>query len=287
MYHVLVILLHRPFVADGHLFGTVRSISVKSFITCASAADHIITLLRAYDVAFTVARAPYLISYACYVAATIHVRIAAKRGPNSEAYNSLATCLAIFHRNQETNGAIRRARTIIQGLMARLGVPDLPPEVVTGWSGKAELAARGSSGDITLESPEGVRGHGTPRPRPMNGSDTARSTTNEPGEVLGDSPSLGWTDIDGIIQSFVRGPDQAPQPAVELTYQYATNPTEGYGQPMQAFPRYPMAATDPMGLRDYRASDLAMVWPSTMPDGSAFDDPLFGLNGAALDSFQF
>ncbi|RXG44951.1 hypothetical protein VDGE_01342 [Verticillium dahliae] len=33
MYHVLTILLHRPFVADGHLYTTSRSVSVNSFIT--------------------------------------------------------------------------------------------------------------------------------------------------------------------------------------------------------------------------------------------------------------
>ncbi|EGY17660.1 nitrogen assimilation transcription factor nirA [Verticillium dahliae VdLs.17] len=80
MYHVLTILLHRPFVADGHLYTTSRSVSVNSFITCASAADSIVALLRAYDRAFTVRRAPYLVSYATYVAATIHARIAAN-GP--------------------------------------------------------------------------------------------------------------------------------------------------------------------------------------------------------------
>ncbi|KAK2062231.1 hypothetical protein LY76DRAFT_313637 [Colletotrichum caudatum] len=79
MYHVLTILLHRPFVADGHLYNTSRSISVNSFITCATSANSIVGILRAYDKVFSVRHAPYLISYATYVAATIHVRIAAKR----------------------------------------------------------------------------------------------------------------------------------------------------------------------------------------------------------------
>jgi len=67
MYNVLMILLHRPFVADGHLYNTARSISVNSFMSCATAADDIVQILRVYDKAFSVRRAPYLISYATYV----------------------------------------------------------------------------------------------------------------------------------------------------------------------------------------------------------------------------
>ncbi|KAF5486622.1 putative transcriptional regulatory protein [Colletotrichum siamense] len=52
MYHVLTILLHRPFVADGHLYNTSRSMSINSFITCASAADSIVSVLRVYDKSF-------------------------------------------------------------------------------------------------------------------------------------------------------------------------------------------------------------------------------------------
>ncbi|KAF4429278.1 putative transcriptional regulatory protein [Colletotrichum fructicola] len=49
MYHVLTILLHRPFVADGHLYNTSRSLSINSFITCASAADSI-SFVRGQDI---------------------------------------------------------------------------------------------------------------------------------------------------------------------------------------------------------------------------------------------
>ncbi|QGI86942.1 hypothetical protein CEK25_013671 [Fusarium fujikuroi] len=98
MYHVLVILLHRPFVADGHLYNTFRSISVDSVIKCSAAASSICSLLRAYHRAFSVRRAPYLISYATYVAATIHCRIAAKNGKGSAAYVNLMTCLSRLNR---------------------------------------------------------------------------------------------------------------------------------------------------------------------------------------------
>jgi hypothetical protein len=41
IYNVLLVLLHRPFVADGHLYNTARSISVNSLLTCATAATQV------------------------------------------------------------------------------------------------------------------------------------------------------------------------------------------------------------------------------------------------------
>ncbi|ETS78439.1 hypothetical protein PFICI_10501 [Pestalotiopsis fici W106-1] len=122
MYHVLVILLHRPFVADGHLYSALRAVSVNSFLACAKAASSIVGLLRAYDTAFSVSRAPYLISYATYVAATIHVRIAAKRRHDSTIFSNLETCLAVFNENESTNWAVKRANTVIRSLMKRMDV---------------------------------------------------------------------------------------------------------------------------------------------------------------------
>jgi hypothetical protein len=82
----------------------------------------IVQLLRLYDQNFSVQHAPYLISYATYVAATIHVRIAAQRESGSEAHAGLSTCLLVFEKNQETNRAVRRARTVILNLMKRMNV---------------------------------------------------------------------------------------------------------------------------------------------------------------------
>ncbi|KAK1912252.1 hypothetical protein P3342_009853 [Pyrenophora teres f. teres] len=169
LYNVLTILLHRPFVADGHLYNTSRSISVNSFMACATAADDIVQLLRAYDRAFSVRRAPYLISYATYVAATIHAHIAARREPGSDAHNNLYTCLAVFRENQETNWAVRRAITIVQNLMKRLGVTSPNPD------------------DTQID--RDTSAENTP------GTSSRRSTDRE--------PSLHSLDIDSIIQSFV------------------------------------------------------------------------------------
>ncbi|CAK7229465.1 hypothetical protein SEUCBS140593_007255 [Sporothrix eucalyptigena] len=122
MHNVLLILLHRPFVSDGHLHANLRALSTRSFMTCAQAATAIVALLRCYNAAFSVRRAPYLISYATYVAATIHVRIAAQPGFATEAKEALAICLMVFDENSETNWAVKRARAVIGGLMQRMGV---------------------------------------------------------------------------------------------------------------------------------------------------------------------
>src|SRR5690349_7628478 len=104
---VLRILLHRPFVEEGHLQTTDSKIARDSFASCTAAAKEIVYLVRRCDEVFSVSRAPYLISYSIYVAATIHVRIAAQKGPQSEAHACLLTCLFVFGKNQMTNWGVR------------------------------------------------------------------------------------------------------------------------------------------------------------------------------------
>ena len=145
-------------------------------MSCATAADDIVQLLRAYDRAFSVRRAPYLISYATYVAATIHARIAARREPGSHAHNNLHACLAVFRENQETNWAVRRANAIVQNLMKRLGVTSPNPD------------------DTQIDRDISNSHESTPD------TSSRRSMDRE--------PSLHSLDIDGIIQSFVREREQ-------------------------------------------------------------------------------
>jgi len=69
MFNVLLILLHRPFVSEGHLHSTSTSIATSSFAVCAQAATRTVLLLRVYEKTFSIRHAPYLIAYATYVAA--------------------------------------------------------------------------------------------------------------------------------------------------------------------------------------------------------------------------
>lgn len=258
MYNVLRILLHRPFVADGHLYNTSRAISVSSFISCATAASEIVHLLRAYDKAFSVRRAPYLISYATYVAATIHARIAAKRGPGSDAHSSLETCLAVFRENQETNWAVRRANAIVQTLMKRLGVT--MPE----------------SDDLQVD----------------RGLDSSSRNTPDLSPNIGTrEPSLQSLDIDGIIQSFVReNENNHPiQPVVLNQRRPTAAPAVPVG-PNQNPSCSPTVYPDtqyPMEQPEEIENGYSWLSNNNLPGDVVFsvDDLLYGFNGSALDSF--
>lgn len=260
LYNVLTILLHRPFVTDGHLYSTSRAISVSSFKSCATAADNIVDLVRAYDRAFSVRKAPYLISYATYVAATIHARIAAKRGADSHAHAHLVACLAIFRENQETNWAVRRANGVVQNLMKRLGleVPDLE---------KTNASA-------------------------SNSADTVSSQSIEQEE------SLQTPDIDGIIENFMREQEnaqtlQAGQPNHNRIQPTELAPTAPIQQPYGPPPGAQEAYTDDrhgmlMHEYPYGAPTGQYPQPQQMDGGPmTVDDLLYGLNGSALDNYAF
>ena len=264
MYHVLTILLHRPFVADGHLYNTSRSISVNSFITCASAADSIVSVLRTYERVFSVRHAPYLISYATYVAATIHVRIAAKRRTESKARECLQTCMSVFRENRETNWAVRRAQAIVESLMTRLGVSLNPGHDNSQPGNRTPHATRAQTlvpaAQDYFDGPENL---------PHVAQDQSTHITN--GDA---SSSMGWSDIDGIIQSFVRGQDlntASAGPAQAEFLQQRAQPGPGMQAPS-------LVASSLVGNQSW-LQDITGENNST-----SFEDLLFGFNGSALDS---
>jgi hypothetical protein len=84
-------------------------------------------LLISYRRVFTLRRAPYLVSYITYVAATIHVRVlAADQSSHDPAFRdsrqALRVCLDALEENAKTNAGTSKARSIIQGLMTQMGV---------------------------------------------------------------------------------------------------------------------------------------------------------------------
>ncbi|KAH8722352.1 fungal-specific transcription factor domain-containing protein [Phaeosphaeriaceae sp. PMI808] len=263
MYNVLMILLHRPFVADGHLYNTSRSISVNSFMACATAADNIVQLLRAYDRAFSVRRAPYLISYATYVAATIHARIAAKQGAASHAHGSLEACLAVFRENQETNWAVRRANAIVQNLVKRLGVsvPSLEnTQIDRGASGNSHHSAHNTSSDTSMSR----------------------------------EPSVQSLDIDGIIRSFIHEQEVSQSAQAGQSSRLVSSEAAASVQPLWSYHTTNDTDATPI-TRPHDMSTLAdehdgnwLYQGSHQSFGEALvsvDDLLYGFNGSALDSF--
>lgn len=276
MYNVILILLHRPFVSDGHLHTTSPDIAVNSFVVCAAAAKTIVQLLQSYHRAYSIKRAPYLISYATYVAATIHVRIAAHRGPTSEAHASLRACLSVFNENQETNWAARRAKSVILNLLKRMKVP------ISGdpdHYGNAELENEQAGGTIPAPLAYDKSSHSSI----PNSSLT--SANLEPTIVVGDgdqnqiAPDL---DINAIIQSFVH-----EQQGVSPTAAREVEPRQPYTNPAPSAGAYTNGG---FLQQDLMLSDGMYINPHVynrsnqqQPADYSANDMLFGFNGSALD----
>lgn len=309
MHNVLVILLHRPFVADGHLYSTSRSISVDSFMKCASAASSIVNLLRAYHRAFSTRRAPYLISYATYVAATIHSRIAARRGSDSTAHANLATCLAVFKENQETNSAVKKAAMIVQGLMKKLGVTigNLSSDAL-----EMDLPSRPRDQEprSTAAPDEDTAQQGLPKESENQPNATcARAQNNAATPALGGtgfSPGSDWVDIDGIIQSFLQESDGSATKPAEYDAEGPPNQLartnwihqQGNATPVIMSNGFPMGNQGPMGQElttnsmhppdaVYNNYQWQQGWRPPNSESASLDDPLFGFNGSSMDSFTF
>jgi hypothetical protein len=122
MFHALTILLHRPFVPEGHLKSVADSASNNAFSVCETAALEIDAILRWYKTQFCIKSPPYFLSYATYVSATIHVRIAAQHPQKSNAHRCLRNCLEILSEHQSVCHAPRRAMAILLRLAKRLKV---------------------------------------------------------------------------------------------------------------------------------------------------------------------
>lgn len=309
MYNVLIILLHRPFVADGHLYSTSRSISVDSFMKCASAASAISSLLRAYHRAFSIRRAPYLISYSTYVAATIHTRIAARRGSDSAAHANLATCLAVFEENQETNSAVKKAAIIVRGLMRKHGV------VVEGVSSEA-LEMEGKqrdnppeAADVEVQNPSsaqnGVREAGGSSTEDRTGARHSTASTVSTARP-GYSPGSDWVDVDGIIQNFLLQGDGHESYDPEAASGNMQIPREQWAFPQQGGTAQPVimgpvSLVEPSLMGQDMPSNLMangdgaymtgypsqQGWRPSNGDHASLEDPLFGFNGSSLDGFPF
>ncbi|GAB1732690.1 hypothetical protein NU195Hw_Modified_428t1 [Hortaea werneckii] len=247
MKNVLRVLLHRPFVSDGHLNSIAPDIAKSSFTACATAATEIVSIVRVYDKVFSIRRAPYLMSYATYLAATIHVRIAAKRTSSSEAHRCLRTCLWVFEQNSETNYAVRKATRVIEGLMKRMQVSVSQDErhhssQATSWTQQpAEMTP--SSGDL-LAQPTLAHLDGSP------------SLTQEPTFVQGTFAQD--LDIDAIIESFISGQG---------------DPTLDSAAP---------SSSDMHSQAIHPSSQMSMPWPNFLPNA---DDALFGFHSSTFEDY--
>jgi hypothetical protein len=282
MWNALRVLLHRPLVADGQLHMTLPSTSKSSFAACTEAAMNIVKLVRLYDRSFSMGRAPYLMSYgmctvshafsnerkyadrisATYVAATIHVRIAATRASSSEAHDHLRTCLRVFDQNSATNYAVRKASIVIEALMKRMNVSVTSPDTRLGQSDDSSSYQAASTLENASDPRDSIvtsRGSMELSPYQQNAGDYHNP---EPTMVAGQFvPGL---DVDTIIHSFMQ--EQQFNQA-DTTFMPMMNTTNAHH----------------MGQND---DDLGAQ--GTMVSGGLgmFDDTLFGFNASGYDWYQ-
>jgi hypothetical protein len=251
LYNVLLILLHRPFVAEGHLHTTDQSVAISSFTTCTTAASRIMRLLQAYDHAYSIRRAPYLISYATYVAATIHVRVAAQREGGSRAHAKLRACIDIFQKNQETNWAVRRAKKVILNLMDRMGVDMSNRE--------SEYNEGGPMPDVDETTRQNIQ-------------DEVLETNASTTQMTPPETEASELDMDMIIQSFIR---------------QNARPVEGNPPFETASSYYGGTQSGPMDIAVAVPSAIFAEDEESTVDTWLSDDMLFGFNGSLQDSVLY
>jgi len=131
-YHAVLILLHRPFISNINLHQ--GSPSKQSWEKCTTAAKSITNKLTAYRTAYTLRGAPYLASYACYVACTIHVRNVAlereKSASSRTAGQMVQRTLGMLNELSESSPCATRASQIITRLMEANQLQGFEPEPV-------------------------------------------------------------------------------------------------------------------------------------------------------------
>lgn len=260
MWNALRVLLHRPLVADSHLHLTLPSTSKSSFAACAEAAMNIVKLVRLYDKAFSVGRAPYLISYATYVAATIHVRIAATRTSHSEAHEHLRTCLSVFSQNSETNYAVRKASIVIEGLMKHMGISiDLEDTDRMSSPDRGSTTHQQASSTSSSNRDGGVVNQAPSVPTLQQQQAFENGMNPEPTMVAGEFvPDL---DVDTIIHSFMQE------------------------QQMQGSNTYMPMTPSTMNMSNGSNNNMLTNEQGALLNGgyNMFDDTLFGFNASTSD----
>ncbi|KAI1024602.1 hypothetical protein LB503_007179 [Fusarium chuoi] len=190
----LIILIYRPFLSEGHLTPVSGIAAPEAFFNCVTAAIEIHQILQIYKQHFCFRTAPYFISYATYVSATIHMRMAAQKSLGSQAHLCLRNCLEILSEQQTWCHAPKRTMKILLGIMNRLGVnvgefvAIEPTSCQDGHLGQIDLSDLSEIGpDIMYQEPDVSV---TQQPTP----DTAVDFSNL---------EVSDFDIDQIIQSFM------------------------------------------------------------------------------------
>ena len=197
--------------------------------------------------------------YATYVAATIHVRIAAARGAASEAHGLLRTCLQVFDQNSGTNYAVRKASIVIGSLMKKMGVTVDEVDVMTG-------ASSNSTENQDLGQSATLRHYANP----LGQTDDARGEAAASDNGLYNSGATFGPDqdLDAILQNFMQQEQQA-----------VTAPAMFQGPQGHTSHIHNLMQTD-MWNMDFGG------YPGDQNGIGGFDDALFGFNTLDFGFYQ-
>lgn len=144
-YHSLIVLLHRPFISSGNSnnpngFNHISSVSPFSWKKCTTAARNITSLALSYRSIYPLRRSNYLLSYAVYVACTIHVLNAASLSASGEnnGYAELSLLLGASLRCLDElavpNSGLADTARIIRKLMLAKGVAESPSKFLAAMA---------------------------------------------------------------------------------------------------------------------------------------------------------
>lgn len=122
MFNLIIILLNRPFISEESLQSISLDAAQDALLKCSGAASEMDRILQIYGTNYCYETTPYIISYGTYVSATIHVRLAAQKSPGSDAHKALERCLDVLSIQQKLSWSPRRAKHVIDSLIARMGV---------------------------------------------------------------------------------------------------------------------------------------------------------------------
>lgn len=119
---MLIILVHRPLIAGGQSGVINPATAHESVNACTAAANQIMQILHDYSQHFSLSTAPYMLSYATYISATIHARIVAQKGSNSSVFQSLVLCRNILTEHTSLYAAAEKAKENLDKLISHLGI---------------------------------------------------------------------------------------------------------------------------------------------------------------------
>ena len=115
LYHSMIILVHRPFISDGHLRSAAAP--MRSWEQCTVAARCITSIALSYKSAYSLRAAPYVLGYTIYVACTIHVRNAASQEQPGEHMSLLAASQGCLDELCQANAGVSKPANIIRRLI--------------------------------------------------------------------------------------------------------------------------------------------------------------------------